>query len=140
MSVRLKRQIIYTATDEQLKCPKCYEKLWATVVSLTHISRRGWIATLECFIRDLDILGLRVLLPSGQPFQFKYIFDVFPDEEGRWFSDFFACDDSGCSPQSMSPKLDRLRLLDLYCQATMASYCQQSDNERCSLTHVPLGC
>lgn len=138
---QLKKQIIFTATDEQLTCPGpgCYLKLWGTAVSLKHLTRRGWITALECFMRDTDILGIKVLCPSGQAFEFEYIFNLFADEEGRWISDFLRSDDSGCRPKQMSRKLDRLRLIDAFLQSTVSQYSQIRDIERCSLTHFPLG-
>lgn len=138
---QLTERIIYTATDEQLTCsgPGCYLKLWATAVSLKHLTRRGWITALECFMRDTDILGIKVFYPSGQPFEFEYIFTLFADDEGRWISDFLRADDSGCRPNQMSRKLDRLRLIDIYLQATVANYSRKIETDRCSLTHFPLG-
>lgn len=141
MSKQSKKQIIYTATSEQLTCPHCYLHLWSTATSLTHLSSGGWITAIEEFFRDTDILGIEIRHSNGELFKIPYIFDVFPDgnESGRrWMSNFRKFDANGVRPRYISRCLIKLQCVELYVHATVAKYTRGPETPRCSLTHFPL--
>ena len=145
-----KKQIIFTATKEQLTCRSCYEHLWRTIVSLTHLSSAGLIMAIEEFLRDLDILGIEIRRPNGVLFPIPFSFDVFQihdeDEEKnpgkRWVSNFKRSNDAGTGPRMYCTKpagLPRLEILEVFAHATVAAYTRGPETKRCSLTHFPLG-
>lgn len=139
-----KKQIIFTATKERLTCSSCYQHLWSTAVSLTHLSSGGWITSIEEFFRDTDILGIEIRRPSGEIFVPPYIFETFPcdddNESGRrWITNFKKVDVTGAGPRYMCRCLEKLQCVELFVQATVAKYSRGPDSRRCSLTHFPLG-
>ena len=151
MDIPLKKQIIYTASKEQLFCPHCYLHLWTIIVSLTHLSAPKLIEAVEAFLRDLDVLGIELRRPNGELFPVPYSFDVFPiddeDEEKnpgkRWVSNFKRTNAAGTGPMMYCTKpvsLPRLEILEVFAHATVAAYTRGPNTPRCSLTHWPLGC
>jgi len=74
--------------------------------------RTGWLFALEavyCFEGKL-------FWPHGRPFDIPVIDDVFDDHENRWMTNFLKADKTGEAPAMYSRKLDRLRLIELYCR------------------------
>lgn len=64
-------------------------------------------------INDYD--GL-LFYPNGYPYNVPVIEDIFEPTENRWMSDFLAADETGNHPKRFSPKLERLRMIELYCR------------------------
>ena len=142
MAKQLSPQIIFTATKEQLTCPHCYQHMWLTAVSLTHLSSGDWIRAIEEFFRDTDILGIELHHPDGELFKIPYIFDVFPDENEagrRWVTNFRKADETGMRPRTMCRSIEKLQCIELYAHSTIAQFMRGPETPRCSLTHFPLG-
>tara|TARA_R110002110_G_scaffold170753_3_gene372912 strand:- start:880 stop:1263 length:384 start_codon:yes stop_codon:yes gene_type:complete len=104
--------IVYVATDAELLSEHYYQRLWLAVRNQP-LHRREWLDELSDTFRDSDP-RVALQMRSGEPFELPEIDDVFPDMDMRWLSDYLRADPSGQKPKIRSPKLDRLRLLDLY--------------------------
>lgn len=137
-----RKQIIFTATPEQLSCKQCYRHLWSITVSLTHLSSGGWITAIEELFRDLDKLGIELRHTCGKLFDIPYIFDVFGDdlESGRrWMTNFRKADHTGADPRYFCRSISKLQCIELLLQCTVAKYRRGVETPRCSITHMPLG-
>jgi len=52
---------------------------------------------------------------SGEPYPIPFVDDVFGDDlDVRWMSDYLVTDESGLSPRTISRKIERVQLIDLY--------------------------
>lgn len=102
---------ITLASVEALKTLSYYNRLWIAVRNIS-ISRRAWLDELSDTFRDFE--GI-ILKPNGEEFEIPYIDDVFADDpEMRWLSYYLKPDVTGESPKSLSRKIERLQLFDLY--------------------------
>jgi len=103
--------VIYVATDAELTGPDYYRRLWLAVRN-ADIPRRGWLDAIADALRDFD--G-EILKESGEPYAIPLVDDVFGDDPDlRWLGYYLRADQTGKLPLSMSRKLERLRILDLY--------------------------
>ncbi len=106
-----KKRTIYVATKEELECPSYYLRLWIAVKNIK-ISRRSWWDELADTFRDFQ--G-KIVLRNHTPFILPCLDETFGnDPDLRWLGYYLRPDKSGLSPQSISRKLRRLQLLDLY--------------------------
>ncbi len=102
---------IYVVAQNKLLTRSYYLRLWMAVRNIK-ISRRRWLNELADTFRDFD--GL-IIHPNGQPFTIPCLDETFGDDPDlRWLGYYLRPDKSGLSPQSISRKLRRLQLLDLY--------------------------
>ncbi|WP_158657796.1 hypothetical protein [Agarilytica rhodophyticola] len=105
------KRVIYIATREELSCHCYYLRLWMAVKNI-NISRRLWLDELADTFRDFP--G-HVLQRNGHPFIIPCLDDVFGnDPDLRWLGYYLREDKTGIHPNSISRKMERLRLLDLY--------------------------
>lgn len=135
-------QVIFLAKQDQLSCTECYQFLWSTVVSLTHLSSAGLITAIEELFRDAESLGIDFRHPNGKSFEIPFIFDVFPDQNEagrRWVSNFRRADLSRTRPRYFCRCIPKLQCIDLLLQCTVSRYHRGANTPRCSFTHVPLG-
>ncbi len=144
MSSQSKTQIIFTATKTQLSCRPCYQHLWRSTVSLTHLSSGGLIVAIEEFFRDTDILGIVIRNPNGTLWPIPKVWEIFPcdddNESGRrWISNLKRPDETGNRPKAMCRCFVKLQCIELLIHAKTASYARGLDAKRCSLAHFPLG-
>ena len=110
MSSNTKR-IVYVATHHELQCRSYYSRLWIVVKNIK-ISRRLWLNEMANTFRDFK--G-HILWKNGMPYKIPCVDDTFGnDPDLRWMGYYLRSDNSGFYPQSLSRKVDRLRLLDLY--------------------------
>ncbi len=106
-----KNKVIYVATDEELKDPSYYHRLWLETRNVP-IPRRDWLDAIADAIRDFegDILTI-----TGQPYNIPCIDETFGDDPDiRWMGQFIAARGTGELPLVWTRKLERLRLIDLY--------------------------
>jgi hypothetical protein len=142
MAEQPKKQIIFTATKEQLTCPHCYLHLWSMAASLTHLSSGGWITAIEEFFRDTDIFGIEIRHSNGELFKIPFIFEVFPDDNEagrRWITNFRKADATGRQPHYMCRCLPKLQCIAMLLSATVAQFSRGSNTPLCSMRHWPLG-
>lgn len=85
-------------------------------------SRRSWLNALT-LLYDFEHA---LFWPNGSRYEVPEVDSVFTDPENRWMSAFLAADDTGESPRSYSRKLDRLRLIALYCRLAGALQDEQT--------------
>ena len=106
-----KKRNVYVATEGELLKQSYYLRLWMSVKSI-QISRRSWLDELADTFRDFE--G-QILKPDGQPFIIPCIDETFGDDpDARWVGIYLRTDKTGEKPKSVSRKLARLQLLDLY--------------------------
>ncbi|MEM1363317.1 MAG: hypothetical protein AAGF94_16650 [Pseudomonadota bacterium] len=74
--------------------------------------RKAWFAALT-ILYDFD--G-RMYFSDQRPYHPKDIEEVFPDVSNRWMTDFLLADETGEAPKRYSPKLERLRMIELCCR------------------------
>jgi hypothetical protein len=142
MSGQLPRNIIFTATVEQLSCEHCRQHLWSTAVSLTHLSSAGVIAAIDCLYRDAEYLGIEFRNPDGALYIIPETWELFPEENEagrRWMSNFRKADKTGMRPRYFCRCIQKLRCIELLVQCTVARYRRGPETPRCSYTHYPLG-
>ena len=106
-----KNKVIYVATDEELKDPHYYRRLWLAARNVP-IPRRDWLDAIADAIRDFD--G-DILTTTGERYDIPDIDEIFGDDpDMRWMSRFKATKKGADRPRAMSNKIERLRLIDLY--------------------------
>lgn len=106
---------ILVAPDHFLvRKPFYRNKVWspARIVHQDIGSYSKWLDALT-LLYDYD--G-RLFLPDGAVFRHPEITDVFTDQSNRWMGDFLEADETGEAPKSYCRKLERLRLIELYCR------------------------
>jgi hypothetical protein len=78
------------------------------------IPRRGWLDEIaDCFCRFRGTIIYR----SGEPYQIPFVDDVFGTDNNpdmRWMSYYLRANESETTPFTISRKIERLRLIDLY--------------------------
>ena len=142
MGLLSRKNIIFTATIDQLSCPQCYFHLWSIAVSLTHLSSTGLIAAIESLLRDAEHLGIEFRHPDGTPFIIPETTELFQEKNKsgkRWVADFREANAAGTGPYRHSRCFERLQLIELLLQCTVAKYRRGPETPRCSFTHFPLG-
>lgn len=107
------KKSICVASDDELSVPSYYARLWLAIRNLP-INRRDWLDEIADAIRDYD--G-EIFNAFGLPYLVPDIDETFGnDPDMRWFGYYLASDNTGECPKSQSRKLERVRLLDLYCK------------------------
>lgn len=108
-----KKRVIIVATKEELLNEHYYRRLWLASRNMS-IPRRGWLDEIaDCFCRFRG----RIVHRSGEPYQIPFVDDVFGTENNtdmRWMSYYLRADESETIPFTVSRKIERLRLIDLY--------------------------
>ena len=105
------KRVIIVATKAELLSEPYYRRLWIATRNVG-ISRRDWLDEIADCFRDYDGLSR---YPSGEPYPIPFVDDVFGDDpDVRWMSDYLATDESGLSPRTITRKMERVQLIDLY--------------------------
>ena len=108
-----KKRVIIVATKSELLNEHYYRRLWLAARNIS-IPRRGWLDEIaDCFCRFRGTIICR----SGKPYQIPFVDDVFDTENNsdmRWMSYYLKADESKITPFTISRKVERLRLIDLY--------------------------
>jgi hypothetical protein len=142
MSGQLPRNIIFTATVEQLSCEHCRQHLWSTAVSLTHLSSAGVIAAIDCLYRDAEYLGIEFRNPDGTLYIIPETWELFPEENEagrRWMSNFRKADETGMRPRYFCRCTPKIQCIHLLLQCTVSAYQRGPDTPRCGFDHFPIG-
>ncbi len=105
------KRVIVVATQSELMNEHYYRRLWLAARNLS-IPRRGWLDEIaSCFC---DFRG-NIIYRSGEPYPIPLADDVFGDDpDMRWLSYYLNADESGTVPRTISRKIERLQLIDLY--------------------------
>lgn len=106
-----RKRVTTVATSAELKNEHYYRRLWVAARNI-ELPRRMWLDELAACFRDYrgDIL-----YPSGEPFPIPYVDDAFGDDpDMRWLSYYLSTDETGKEPRSVSRKIERIQLIDLY--------------------------
>lgn len=106
---------ILVASDALLVDRRFYvERVWTPARSMhKHIgSYPKWLDALTV-LYDFD--G-RLYYPDNGLYRHPEITDVFEDQTNHWMGDFLRCDGSGHFPKRFCRKVERLRLIELYCR------------------------
>lgn len=106
---------IIVAADWQLIDDDFYtERVWrpARAISLRMRSTAAWLRALT-MLYEYD--G-RLFFSDGAQYRHPEIDDVFTDGSNRWIGYFLEADATGEYPKRFSNKLERLRLIEVYCQ------------------------
>lgn len=107
------KRVIYVATQDELLSQSYYSRLWIAIKNIKR-PRRSWLDELANTFRDFN--G-RIVFRNGQPFMIPCLDAAFGnDPDLRWLGYYLRPDKSGRHPKTVSRKLARLRLLDLYCR------------------------
>ena len=105
------KRVIYVATQNELLSRSYYSRLWLGVRNIK-ISRRSWLDELADTFRDFN--G-SIVQRDGKPFVIPCIDETFGDDPDlRWLGYYLRADKSGMHPKTMSRKIARVQLLDLY--------------------------
>lgn len=104
------QKTICVANMTELTNEHHYRRLWMAVRNLK-IPRRGWLDEIADCLRDCDA---SIIDQAGKPFPIPYVDDIFDDTDMRWFSYYLKSDPTGTRPRTISRKLERLQLIDLY--------------------------
>ncbi|MEM1149932.1 MAG: hypothetical protein AAGI03_05145 [Pseudomonadota bacterium] len=75
-------------------------------------SRANWRTALHL----VDDYYGRLFHTNGQPYHYDEINDVFDDPRNRWMGYFLEADEAADYPARFCIKLERLRLIELYCR------------------------
>ncbi len=106
-----RKDVVVVATTAELKNYHYYCRLWMAARNIS-LPRRQWLDELAACFRDYR--G-NVMYPSGELFPIPFVDDVFGDDpDMRWLSYYLSTDGSGKKPRSLSRKLQRVQLIDLY--------------------------
>ena len=105
------KRVIVVATQSELMNEHYYRRLWLAARNLS-IPRRGWLDEIaSCFC---DFRG-KIIYRSGEPYPIPLADDVFGDDpDMRWLSYYLNADESGTTPRTISRKIERIQLIDLY--------------------------
>lgn len=105
------KRVITVATKAELLSEHYYRRLWLAARNLP-IPRRGWLDEIAaCFFMFQEVIIYR----SGEPFSIPLVDDIFGDDpDMRWLSYYLSADDSGTVPRTISRKIERVQLIDLY--------------------------
>lgn len=107
------KRVIIVATKSELLNEHYYRRLWLAARNMS-IPRRGWLDEIaDCFCRFRGTIIYR----SGESYQIPFVDDVFGTENNpdmRWMSYYLRADKSETTPFTISRKIERLRLIDLY--------------------------
>lgn len=102
---------ITVATNDQLKDPNYYARLWEATTNVD-VPRREWLDAIADAIRDYE--G-ELFTAFGTPYMVPCIDTVFGDDpDMRWMGGFLSANAKGDGPLRQSPMVERLRLIDLY--------------------------
>lgn len=102
---------VFVATDEELSDIHYYLRVWLAARNLP-ISRRRWLDEIADTFRDYEgtIWGT-----DGEVYEIPLVDEVFGgDYEMRWMSGYLRPDSTGTRPDQLTPRLERVRLIDLY--------------------------
>jgi hypothetical protein len=103
------------AADWQLIDDDFYiERVWkpARALSAKMRSKASWLKALT-MLYEFD--G-QLYFADGAQYRHPEIDDVFQDGSNRWMGYFLEADETGERPRRFSNKLERLRLIEAYCQ------------------------
>lgn len=103
---RRTKRIVIVATDQELRDPHYYKRLWLAARNMH--SRRRWLDVIADTLYNFD--G-DILNSDGTPWEMPDIDDIFGDP--RWFSTWFEVGPDG-GPRRNVRDIERLRLIDLY--------------------------
>ncbi|GJM04769.1 MAG: hypothetical protein DHS20C09_07600 [marine bacterium B5-7] len=105
------KRVIVVATNAELLNEHYYRRLWIAARNL-QLPRRRWLDEIaECFLR----FNGSIVYASGQSFPIPLVDDVFGDDpDMRWLSYYLKADLAGMRPHTVSRKMDRIQLIDLY--------------------------
>ena len=105
------KRVTTVATTAELKNYHYYRRLWIAARNL-ELPRRRWLDEIAACFRDYQ--G-DVIYASGDPYPIPLVDDIFGDDpDMRWLSYYLGTDESGKEPRSVSRKLERVQLIDLY--------------------------
>jgi hypothetical protein len=109
---------VFVATDEELTDIHYYLRVWLAARNIP-IPRRHWLDEMADAFRDYN--GT-IFNTDGGVYDVPLVDDIFGDDpDMRWLSDYLRSDASGRAPYRFSPRLDRVRLIDLYLRIRHAS-------------------
>jgi hypothetical protein len=106
---------ITVAADWQLIDDEFYiERVWkpARALNARMRSTASWLKSLT-MLYEFD--G-QLYFADGAQYRHPEIDDVFQDGSNRWMGYFLEADETGQRPRRFSNKLERLRLIEAYCQ------------------------
>jgi len=108
-----KKRVITVATKFELLNQHYYARLWLASRNLS-IPRREWLDEIaDCFCKFRGTIVYR----SGETYQIPSVDDVFGtanNPDMRWMSYYLKADESEKIPFTISRKIERSRLIDLY--------------------------
>tara|TARA_R110002072_G_C7549702_1_gene499103 strand:+ start:32 stop:418 length:387 start_codon:yes stop_codon:yes gene_type:complete len=88
-----------------------YRRLWLATRNIC-IPRREWLDELADTFRDYE--G-EIKTHRGLPYELPLVDDVFGDDDDmRWLGYYLKPDATGLYPNTISRKVERLQILDLY--------------------------
>lgn len=106
-----KKQVIYVATDEELKDPVYYRRLWLATRNVP-IPRREWLDAIADAVRDFE--G-DLLTRENRRYNMPCVDKTFGDDpDMRWMGHFMESTMNSDMPMHKSRIVERLRLIDLY--------------------------
>lgn len=106
---------IIVAADWQLIDNEFYvERVWKPARK-AHARMRSTAAWLRALTMLYEFDG-RLYFADGGQYRHPEIDDVFQDGSNRWMAYFLEADATGSAPRRFSNKLERLRLIEVYCQ------------------------
>jgi len=105
---------IIIARDRELKDKRFYvRRIWLPARHEAQFFRsRAWLDALTL----LYDVSEYIYDAEGALFPVPEVDEVFRDHDMRWMRLFLEADASGAAPKRYSHKLDRLRLIELYCR------------------------
>ena len=113
------KRIVRVATMAELTNPHYYRRLWIAARNIP-IGRRKWLDELAACFRDCECT---IVYPSGQPFPIPFIDELMGDDpDCRWLGYYLRADPTGTMPSTMSRKLERVQILDLYFRIRYPAY------------------
>jgi len=103
------KKIIKVGTRAELMSEHRYARLWLTLKAM-NIPRQKILDEVADAFRDCDAY---IIYPSGEPYRIPFVDDVF-DEDNRWYDYYLRSNPCGTKPFTMSRKLERIQVLDLF--------------------------
>ena len=86
--------------------------VWRRARKYSYLSRRDWLKELD----NVKAYERFIFWPDGSRCRIYYGYELNPDADNRWMSNFLDADESGARPKRYVRCPKRLRAIFLYCQ------------------------
>lgn len=106
---------IFVAPNHKLVLKPFYrDQVWLPAIDADQDlgSSKAWLSALELIY---DYHGM-LYFNDGQEYPTPDIGEVFVDQSNRWMRNFLKAKDGGTEPKHYSNKIERLRIIELYCR------------------------